>query len=125
MPNIAKLIASNFSKFGKDLGVTKATLIKVTPGTRNPAAVSAGTNPTTTSHAATGLVTSFDASEIDGTLIKKTDRKVLLFGASIAGGAVPEPGDRVTIGGETLTIPADTPVSGDPVRATYTMAGRK
>lgn len=116
--NIAKIIATSFQKFGKDLGFQSCTLTKSAPGTRMPGAVSAGTNPTTTSYAATGLVVDYKAYQIDGTLIKAGDRQVLLLGASISGGAVPEPGDRIAIGGETLTVTKDG-VTRDPAKATY------
>lgn len=121
--NIAKLIAQQFAKNGKDLGVVSCTLIKRTPGTRAPGAISSGTNPIETSYKATGLVSDWKAYQIDGTLIRAGDRMVLLFGASIEGGAVPEPGDRVEIAGETLTIMQ--PINRDPVGATYTCNARK
>lgn len=122
--NVAKLIASNFKKFGKPVGVQDCTLLKRTPGTRHPSAVSAGTNATEQTFAATGLVVDYRANQIDGTLIKAGDRKVMLFGASISGGAVPEPGNRITIDGETLTIVKDG-VGRDPAKATYPCQCRK
>ncbi len=122
--NIAKVIATNFAKFGKDLGVKACTLTKSTPGIRMPGAISAGTNPTTQTFAATGLVTDYSAYDLAGTVIKAGDRKVLLFGASIAGGAQPEPGDRVAIGGETLRI-VEHGVTADPVKAAFICQCRK
>lgn len=118
MPNVARLIAANFAKFGKPVGVQGCTLTKSTPGTRTAGAISAGTNPTTATFTATGLVSDYKASQIDGTLIKQGDRQVTLFGASISNGAVPEPGDRITIDGETLTI-VKGGVGRDPAKATY------
>ena len=100
-----------------------AVLIKVTPGARDPAHVSAGTNPTTTTYRAQGLVASLSAFQIANTLIKDANRVVRLFGATIAGGAVPEPGDRITIEGVTSTIVNDDggkrAVQRDPASATY------
>lgn len=122
--NVAKLIASNFKKFGKPVGVQDCTLTKRAPGTRHPAAVSAGTNGTEQTFTASGLIVEYKAYQIDGTLIKAGDRKVMLFGASISGGAVPEPGDRITIDGETLTIVKDG-VNRDPAKATYQCQVRK
>ena len=122
--NVAKLIAQQFAKNGKAVGVQGCTLIKRTPGTRAPGAASAGTNPIEQSYKATGLVSDYKAYQIDGTLIRAGDRQVLLFGASIESGAVPEPGDSVTIDGETLTIVKDG-VKRDPAKASYQCQCRK
>lgn len=120
--DVAKLIAANFAKLGAPVGVRPAVLIKVTPGTRTGGAASAGTNPTSASFAATGLVTGYSAFEQQNTLIRDGDRKVMLFGASIAGGAIPEPNDRVTIDGATYTIVG--PIDRDPAKATYILQCR-
>lgn len=122
--NLAKTLTSNFAKFGKPLGVKPCTLIKTTPGTRTPGAISAGTNPVSTSYGATGLVSDYDDSDIDGTLIVKGDRQVAIFGASISGGARPAPQDTIVIDGETLRI-VDKGVRSDPVRAMYLCQCRK
>jgi hypothetical protein len=122
--NIAKVIAQNFAKFGKDLGVVKCTLTKSTPGARTPGAITSGTNPTVQTFAATGLVTDYSAYELAISLVKAGDRKVLLFGGSIAGGAKPEPGDSIDIGGETLTIVPDG-VHADPAQAAFICQTRK
>lgn len=122
--NIAKVIATNLAKFGKDLGVKACSLTKSTPGTRMPGSISAGTNPTTQTFAATGLVTDYTAFELQGEQILVGDRKVLLFGASIEGGATPAPGDRIAIGGETLTIVTGG-VTSDPVQAAWICQTRK
>lgn len=120
--DVAKLIASNFAKLGGPVGVRPAVLIKVTPGTRTGGAVSGGTNPTTASFAATGLITDYSAFEQQNSLIKDGDRKVMLFGASIATGAIPDPNDRVTIDGATYTIVG--PIKRDPAKATYILQCR-
>lgn len=122
--SIPKTIASAFAKYGKPLGTQACTLTKSTPGTRTPGAISAGTNPTTQQFRALGMVSSYSAYFIAQGLVKQGDRKVTLFGASIQGGAVPEPGDRITIGGETLTIYADG-VQADGVKAAYQCRCRK
>lgn len=121
--NVAKLIAQQFAKNGKPVGVGPCTLIKRVQGTRAPGAISAGTNPTETSYKATGLVSDYKAYQVDGTLIRQGDRQVLLFGASIAGGQIPEPGDKVAIGGETLVL--TQPINRDPALATYVCNARK
>lgn len=122
--NIPRLIASNFARYGKPIGVKPCTLIKVTPGTRTPGAVSGGTHPTSTSHSATGFVSDYTAYEISGTQIVAGDRKVVLFGASIQGGAQPAPSDTIVIGGETLHV-VDKGVTSDPVQATWICQCRK
>lgn len=122
--SIPKLLASNFAKYGKPLGTTQCTLIKPTPGVRTPGSISAGANPTTTQHRALGMVADYTAYYIANSLVKQGDRRVTLFGASIQGGVTPEPGDRITIGGETLTIYKDG-VQGDGVKATYQCRCRK
>lgn len=123
--DIAKILAREFGKNGKPLKVQPATLTKSTPGTRTPGAISAGTNPTTqTFRVGQAMVAEYSQYYIAQSLVKQGDRKVTLFGASIQGGAVPEPGDRITIGGETLTIYADG-VTGDGVKATWSCRCRK
>lgn len=124
MPNIAKLIATNFAKYGKPLGVKPCALTKSTPGIRTPGAISAGTNPVSTTYSATGFLADLKTYKLEGTLIDGVDRVVVLFGASIQGGAVPAAGDRIAIGGETLTIVKDG-VDSDGVKATHTCQCRK
>lgn len=123
--DIAKTLAREFGKNGKPLKVQPATLTKSTPGTRTPGAISGGAHPTTQDfRVGVAMVSSYSAYFLANNLVKQGDRKVTLFGASIQGGAVPEPGDRVTIGGETLTIYADG-VQTDGVRATHQCRCRK
>lgn len=122
--NVAKVIAQNFAKYGKDVGVKGCTLVKVINGTRTAGALSAGTNQTTTSHSATGMVSDYSDADIDGTQIVRGDRQVAIFGASIQGGAVPAPNDQVLIGGETLRI-VDKGVGSDPIRAVFLCQCRK
>ena len=117
--NVAKLVAKNLVKFGKPIGVKPAILIKVTGGVRTPGSISAGVNPTTTSFTCSGLVAEFSAYEIANSLAQVGDRKVILFGATISNGTVvPSPGDRIVIGGETMTI-VENGVRSDPVKATH------
>lgn len=120
--NVAKLIAKNFARFGKPVGVKAAMLTKVTRGPRG-ATVTAGTPEITTTHTAVGLVVTLTPFQIANTLIANVSRVVMLFGASIAGGAVPAPGDRITIEGTTSTIVNDDggkrAVARDPAAATY------
>lgn len=128
MPNLAKLLASNFKKYGKDIGVKPCTLVKSTPGVRTPGSLSAGTNSIDVSYAATGFVQEYAAKDIDGSLIQADDRKISIFGASIASGVVPQANDSVVIAdpsGVSQTYVIVSPVQGDGVGGLYTMQGRK
>jgi hypothetical protein len=112
---IAKIVASALVK----ASMTKAAVLtKVTPGTRLPGAVTGGTNPTTQDFTARGIVQDHTALLAAGTLIAGVTRVIRMIGATIATGAVPEPGDRITIEGSTSVI-VDEGVERDPASATY------
>lgn len=115
-------VGSSFAATGQRLGVKDATLIKVTPGTRTVDAMSAGTNPTTVSHACKGLVATFATQRIDGTIIRAEDRTVSLYAVSLPGGVVPKLGDKITIEGATFRIVGD--VSRNPAGGVYKCHGR-
>lgn len=109
--DIAGIIGDNLGP-----GLLPATLIKVTPGTRTPGSLTGGANATTASYSARGILVEYDDKEIDGTLVVKGDKQVLLLGATIASSKIPVPGDSVTIEGYTYNI---IKVSRDPAAATY------
>jgi len=113
--DLATLVAD--ALVGADL-TKPATLIKVTAGTRTPGALSAGTNPTTQSFTAQGIEQNLLGLQMSGTLIAGVTAAIRLFGATIAGGQVPVPGDRIAIGGKTYTI-VDKGVSRDSAAASY------
>ncbi len=78
-------------KFGQAV-----TLIKVVPGTYNPAA---GTvSNTTTTQYGTGAIIEWAANQIDGSLIRATDKRLLLSPLNSAGAVLTAPvlGDTVT-----------------------------
>lgn len=102
-------------------GVNDATLIKVTPGTRTPGNLTGGTNPTTTNHACKGFLDKLRKSHIENTLVEEGDQMIALVGDSIAGGAVPTPGDRITIRSNTYNIIV---VDVDPADALYECVSR-
>lgn len=118
--------------FGKDIAgkmagalgkhLLVATLISKTPGTRTAGALSAGTTPDSTQASARGIIDDYDSAQIDGTLIQKDDRRVLLLGGTISGGVVPKPGDQVTIENSTYNV---IRVARDPAAATYTLQVRR
>lgn len=95
-----------------------ATLSKIIEGDRDPDDLAAGPERTSSDYTATGMISSYSASKIDGTIIQANDREVMLLGASIEDGAIPEMGDRITIEGEEYVI-VGIP-DRDPAAATYT-----
>jgi len=101
-----------------------AVLIKVTEGTSTPGQVSGSGNQTFASFAARGIEASLAQLKLEGTLITGVDAAIRLFGASIANGQVPAPGDRITIGGVTYTIVVEG-VSRDAAAASYVCQCRK
>jgi hypothetical protein len=105
-------------------GLSKpAVLIKVTPGTRTPGAVTGGTHPTTVSYAAEGIEASLTSLRLSGALITGVTAAIRLLGSTIASGQVPVSGDRISIDGRTYTIAADEggrlAVTRDPAAASY------
>jgi hypothetical protein len=127
MASFADLIdmvdATAQSLLGGELIVTAATLIKVTPGTRTPGAVSGGTNPTTVSYPCEGIVQAFDAGLIDGTLVRRQDRRISLLIATLPAGVEPTPNDKVTIAGATYTLLEG--VGRDAAKFMFTCHGRQ
>lgn len=124
--DLAKELAKQFARNGAPIGVRTATLTKVTPGTRTPGAISAGTNPTTTTHRCKAYVdtTTSEAivTEAGATSAKQQTVTVGIFGASIASGIVPVVSDKLTIGGVTYRL---TKVTGDGVGGVYEFEGTK
>lgn len=117
------LFGSMAGKIASILGpmYLSATLTKVTPGTRGTDSL-AGTNPTSASYACRGLISSYDQSQIDGTLITVLDRRIELLGDTIAGGDVaPEPSDCVLIEGTDYLLVA---VQRDADRTSYVCQSR-
>jgi hypothetical protein len=107
---------------GEDI-VTAATLTKKTPGTRTPGSESAGTNPTSAAHACEGIVRSFDTGLIDGTIVRREDRRISLFIATLPEGVEPKPGDRIAIQGATYVVQEG--VERDAAKFMFTCHGRK
>ena len=119
--DIANLVAATLVGAGMSMD---ATLVKVTPGTRTPGALSAGTDPSSASYAVQGIPVSTTPFRIAGTLIAGVDRVIKLFGASLPAGVTPAPGDRIAIDGATSTIVGDSgglrAVAVDAAKAVYT-----
>jgi hypothetical protein len=116
--DLAGIVADAIDQAGGLLGVT---LTKKTPGTRNPADLTAGTNPTSTPYACEGVVSDYTTRLIDGTLVATGDRRILILGATLPAGVVPSSGDQVTI--ESLTYDV-VRVTRDPAAASYELQVR-
>jgi len=97
---ISKAVAKGLSQAKL---LESATLIVVTPGTRTPGAVSAGTQPTETAVSCQGMVETERVDRVGETEVTKQDRVVKLVGYSL-GNVVPKPNDRVTIAGVTSRV---------------------
>jgi hypothetical protein len=129
MPDNLKRIRKDVAKGLKAAGLTRpCVLFKTTEGAYAVGAASGDTAKTVKPYRARGLVSAYSDNEIDGTLILRSDRKILLLGATITGGVVPVPGDRIQIkdhdgATKTFTIPKDG-VGSDPAAATFTCTGR-
>lgn len=107
----------------KRAGMTKpARLIVYTAGTRLPDAVSGGTNPTSVSYKARGLVVKWERSRLNETDVQVGDRVVMLFGALIQGGQVPKVGNKITIESVTSRI---IDIERDTAAATYACLTRE
>ncbi len=80
------------------------TLTHVIPGAYDP--TTGGVTNTTTTQTGTGAVVNWAARQIDGTLIRATDKRLLLSPLNTAGAALTAPvlGDTVSIGGVTYTL---------------------
>ena len=89
--------------------------------TLNHKGTTAATNPwdspteTTTAYPCNGVITNYSAHEIDGTVIRRDDRKVLLAAGGLA--VTPTTADTLTIGGVELAIMHVEPIapSNDPI----------
>lgn len=100
-----------------------AILHKVSAGTRTSGQLTSGTNPTETDYAARGFIEEGFVREgvtnDDGSLVTKVRRRVILIGDSIAGAAVPQANDKVTIEGVKHRV---LEVKRDPAKAMYILS---
>jgi len=107
----------------KELGkhVLAATLTSYVRGSRTSGSLTSGKEKTPSTHTCRGFVSSYKDSEVDGTIVRKGDRKITLLGDSISPAAVPKSKWKITIEGSTFEI---INVDRDPDAATYTCQGR-
>ena len=115
---IAKTVHQAIKAAGNVLPVT---LIKVTPGTWNPASPLSGTNPTSVSYPCRGFSESPNIlrgghGNLDDDILETREEDISILGASLPEGIKPGPGDRVTIVGRTWNIKR---VKDDPAEAVF------
>jgi hypothetical protein len=89
---------------GGELIVRTATLTKYTPGARTPGALNAGTNTTSVTYDCEGIVEAFETGMIDGTTVRREDRKISLRIATLPTDIEPKPNDRIAIDGTTYVV---------------------
>ena len=111
--NIASILNDALNSAG---GLRPAVLTKSVNGTRTPGSLTAGNNPTTTTHNCQAYVER-STERVAGTLVETGGMVVGIIGASIAPSAEPEPSDIVTVDGVDYTIDEISEV--DPARALF------
>lgn len=114
--NIAGLINKYVGSRLNDL-----QLIRISSSPRDPDSPTAGTIKRKTTYKVKGFVESYSDNVIDGTVIRKYDRKINIIALSIPGLEIPRPGDVIVAEGRSDTILA---VERDPAGAIYTCQGR-
>ncbi len=95
------------------------TLTRSTPGEVDPDEPWVVPEPTITAHACRGFVDSYRADQVDGTVIQRNDRKVMVLVPTLS--ITPVPGDTVTARGQTYGV---VHVDADPALATWTLQVR-
>lgn len=109
-------VATAFTAIG-DIA-TALTIKRVTPGVYDQNTGKTGA-PTTADHACAAVVSRYKQSEIDGTVVKATDHKVLVRQEALP--ISPTTTDRAVIGGQTYAI---LDVRSDAASATWTLQVR-
>lgn len=127
----ADIAGAIFDALGND--VLDATLTRrntALTGARDPAELTAGrttfdvSEAETTAWSCKGFVDHYRDGQIDGTLIQRGDRKIVLLGKSLPDDIDPEPGMLITIEGAQWRI-IEGGVMRDPAGATFTCQVRK
>ncbi len=101
-------------------GLRPGTLTRITAGTRTPGSLTAGTNPTPTTHSFEGFVERREVRR-GGQVGASAEPVVTLLGASVSPTAVPQVNDRVTVDGQTFTLVEL--LERDPASAVYEFVG--
>ena len=116
MPNIfgadiAGIIAKELGPLVFDQTLTKAAK------SRDPAD-STKVITVETDYPCKGFVDVYSDKWVNGTTVKIDGHKIVILGASLATGVVPEPGDKITAEGKVIIIVEDG-VTRDPAGASY------
>jgi hypothetical protein len=111
--DIAKTIADNIAAAGD---VRSGTLTKSSAGARTPGDVTAGNNPTTSTHSFKGFVET-RAQRREGSQVPEGMGVVTILGATVSPAAVPAVNDVATIDGDSYTLLKL--ISRDPAAAVY------
>jgi hypothetical protein len=96
-------VAALLTKFG-----ASATLKRWTKGAYDKATATFGAG-STTNYAVTVVVSDYDVTEIDGTLVQRGDKQIIMGGAEQA----PTLNDKITSGGVEYEIIAVNPIAPD------------
>lgn len=111
-------LAADAHELIKEFGQTM-TLKRLTPGAYDPAT---GTvSNTTTTETATGVELEYTSREIDGTMVLRGDKKLIL---STTGIGAPKVDDTVTIGTTVYTLKNVQPLSPGGTVVIYTCQAR-
>lgn len=122
---LAKLLAKNLKK-QKLIGFGPLTLMKVTPGTRTPGAVSGGTNPTTTNYPCKGRLGTKRTTVVQGGALANVQLLTIsILGATLSDAVDPAPGDKIVRSGVTYLIVSDGVTNPDGLRAIFDCAVRQ
>lgn len=131
MPKIAgldvqKIVADSFKSAG---GLPSLTLKHRIVGDRSSTDPTAGASVRTTNHTGQGIVEEYRESQVDGTVVQRGDRKVLILGGTISPFVEPAPNDLIELefpDGVTTTLTiVENGVTSDPAAATFTCQVRK
>jgi hypothetical protein len=83
--------------------VVAMSLVRVTPGTRTTGALTAGTNPSSTTYSCRGFKTSRRRKD-PGSTTSDLVSVVAILGASLPSGVEPRPNDKVVFEGATYIV---------------------
>jgi hypothetical protein len=121
-PNLfgANIAQELYSALGRS--VLAATLTRVTAGSRGDITAGRVTGEASATYPCRGWCEEFNAREIDGTVVRKGDRKIAILGKSLPDAIDPQPGDVIVIEGRAWKVV--TPSKRDPAGAVFICAGR-
>lgn len=97
-------------------GLLPVKLIKITQGQRSESNPTAGPAQARKTYAGRGVVLDYKLGQFDGDLVQKGDRRVLILGASLPSGVIPETSDLILVEGKDSPI---VRVTRDPASASY------